>query len=49
MSNKQFGITVFAIGFGLMSFICAVTFMVMAKDLRDQVIEYEESGCLIHE
>lgn len=49
MNNKQFGVLAFAVGFGVISFICAVVFMAMAKNLKNQVINYKESGCVINE
>lgn len=45
MSNKQFGVAVFSIVFGIMCFLWAVLWVVMAKDLSEKVniLEGEKS------
>ena len=42
MNNKQFGVVVFSIAFGVTCFIWGVLMGVIAKDLRDSVIVLEE-------
>lgn len=42
MDNKQFGITVFSIAFGITCLIWGVLMGVMAKDLRNSVIILKE-------
>ena len=42
MNNKQFGVVVFSIAFGVTCLIWGVLMGVMAKDLRDSVIMLEE-------
>ena len=43
MSNKQFGITVFSVAFGIMCLIWGVLWMVMANDLGEkaEILELE--------
>lgn len=45
MNNKQFGITVFSVSFGVTCFIWAVLMSVMAKDLvrKVNILENEKS------
>lgn len=38
MNNKNMAIICFSLGFGVISFLWAVTFTVMADDLRKEVI-----------
>jgi len=42
MENKQFGLIVFSISFGIASFIFAVLFMTISKDLSKKIVMYEE-------
>lgn len=42
MKNRDVAIVGFSLGFGVMCFIWGVLWMVMAKDLKEQVIELEK-------
>ena len=42
MKNRDIAIVMLSVGFGLMCFIWGVLFMVMAKDLGEQVTELEQ-------
>lgn len=42
MNTKGMIITSFSVGFGVMCFIWGLMFMVMAKDLKEQLIELEQ-------
>ena len=42
MNNKQFGVVVFSVAFGVTCFLWGVLMGVIAKDLRDSVIILEE-------
>ncbi len=41
MNNKQFGITVFSISFGICCLVAAMLFMIIAKDLNNKAIQQE--------
>lgn len=42
LTNKQVAVFAFLLGFGIMSFLLAATFMVIAEDLRDEVIDFKK-------
>lgn len=49
MGNKTYGLIAFLIGFSIMSFIAAITFMSIAKDLSLEIEYLEREGCVLYE
>ena len=49
MNNKQFGVVVFSVAFGVTCLIWGVLMGVMAKDLRDSVIILKEEKSFLEQ
>ena len=49
MNNKQFGVVVFSIAFGVTCFIWGVLMGVIAKDLRNSVIILKQEKSLLEQ
>lgn len=49
MTNKQFGVVVFSVAFGVTCFIWAILMSVIARDLRDRVIALEKEKSLLEQ